>query len=318
MSASRRDFLMGLAAAGVVAKLPSPARASIRPTLLYPPMDLSYFDTPIHHGASEIRIGYASITWDGKDTQAIEDISSAGYPGIQLRANVVQEFPDPHALRELLAEHKLTFVAISSGVAPLDPAIRQSTIDGHVKNARYLKEAGGRYLQLIGASAKTQNFSADDYKYEGQLLTEIARRVAEYGIQTGFHNHMDSIGQTPEAIDAILDAADARYVKLELDTAHYVQGGGDAVAAIRKYRNRLLFLHLKDIKESSSKSGYEFAELGSGRIDFPAVFEALDSIHFRGWGIVELDGEHPGTTRTPKESAEISKAYLEQKVGIRA
>jgi inosose dehydratase len=71
------------------------------------------------------------------------------------------------------------------------------------------------------------------------------------------------------------------------------------------------------VKANSSKSGYEFTELGTGRVDFPAIFDALAGIHFRGWGIVELDGERPGADRTPKESASISKDYLEQKVGVR-
>jgi inosose dehydratase len=264
-----------------------------------------------------MKIGYAAITWNEHDAQAIEDISALGYAGIQIRANVVKEFPDPHVVRDMLAKHKLTFVAFSSGSAPLDPAVRQQTIDGHVKNAQYLKDAGGGYLQVVGASAKEQNFAASDYKYEGELLTEIGRRIADLGIQLGFHNHMDTIGQTPGAVDAILDAADPKYLKLELDTAHYLQGGGDPAAAIRKHADRLLFLHLKDVKNNTSKSGYEFAELGTGRVDFPAIFTALQAIHFHGWGIIELDGERPGADRTPKQSAEISKDYLVQKMGFR-
>jgi inosose dehydratase len=316
MFASRRDFVAGFAAAGLVSKFSSIAVANTLTRRLYPPMDLSYFDTPIHHGASEIKIGYAAITWGGNDRQAIEDISAVGYPGIQLRANAVTEFPDPHSLRDLLAQHKLELVALSSGTAPLDPAVRQSTIDTHVKNARYLKEAGGKYLQVIGGSLKDRAYTAQDYQYEGQMLTDIGRRVADYGIQTGFHNHMDTIGQAPDATAAILAAADPQYVKLELDTGHYAQGGGDPAAAIRTYASRLLFMHLKDVRNNSGKSGYEFCELGTGRVDFPAIFSALAAIHFRGWGVVELDGERPGATRTPKDSAGISKTYLQQKIGI--
>jgi inosose dehydratase len=128
---------------------------------------------------------------------------------------------------------------------------------------------------------------------------------------------MGTISQTPEGLEAILNAADPKYVKLELDTAHYLQGGGDPAAAVRKYSKRLLFLHLKDVKDAPTKGGYEFVELGEGRLDFPAVFGALKSVNFHGWGIVELDGEHVGAVRAPIESAKISKSYLEQKLGIR-
>ena len=314
MSLSRREFLARLAASGALIAIPHLPYADA--SVLYPPADLSFFENPLHHGGLDLKIGYSSITWHEHDKMAIEDLSSLGYPGIQLRANVLKEFPDPHQLHDLLAEHHLKFVALSSGNASIDPAQRQDTIDTHIKNAKYLQEAGGSFLQLVGGSAKGHTFTQSDYKYEGELLTEIAKHVADDGLQTGFHNHMGTIGQTPQAVDAILAAADPRYVKLELDVAHYLQGGGDPAAAIHKYARRLLFLHLKDVKDASNKNGYEFVELGQGRVDFPAIFAALRAIHFRGWAIVELDTVPAGADRTPKESAEMSKNYLEQKAGI--
>src|SRR2546429_7389578 len=32
-----------------------------------------------------------------------------------------------------------------------------------------------------------------------------------------------------------------------------------------------------------------FVELGQGKVDLPAVFDALHKVNFRGWAIVELD-----------------------------
>jgi len=323
MDVTRRRLLAGLAtvsAASVCSPLLQTAAAELTgPARLYPPMDLSLFDTPVHRGAWELRVGYAAITWDGRDAEAIEQISAVGYPGIQLRANVLKEHPDPKTLEAALAQHKLTFVALSSGGTELDPAKEKEMLDEHTQHAKYLHAAGGKYLQVIGAGnpkGGVANWTATDYKRQGYLLTEVGKRAAEFGIQTGFHNHMNTIGQAPEATDAIMEAADPRYVKLELDVAHYLQGGGDPAAAVRKYQRRLLFMHLKDTKPSSAHGGYEFAELGQGRVDFKALLTALKETHFRGWGIVELDGERPGSTRTPEESARMSKQYLES-LGVR-
>ena len=103
---------------------------------------------------------------------------------------------------------------------------------------------------------------------------------------------MGSLGQSPEEMDRVMDASDPRYVKLELDIAHCVQGGGDPVKAIQKYRDRLLFVHIKDVEsipKDESKRGrdFRFVELGRGRVDVPAAFKALEDIHFRGWAGVE-------------------------------
>src|SRR5207253_444700 len=78
-------------------------------------------------------------------------------------------------------------------------------------------------------------------------------------------------------------AADPKFVRLELDTGHYQQAGGDPAEAIRQHRDRLLFLHIKDLDSSN-----RFVELGRGRVNFKAVFAALDAIGFDGWGVVEL------------------------------
>ena len=111
----------------------------------------------------------------------------------------------------------------------------------------------------------------------------------------------------------MLAAADPRYVKLLLDVAHYQQGGGDPVAAIRRYRDRLLLLHIKDVESpvpSNREMPYRFVELGRGRVNITAVFDALREVGFGGWAVVELDSV-TDAARTPKESAAISKTYLE-------
>jgi hypothetical protein len=50
----------------------------------------------------DIQFGYAAITWQGQDRQAIEDVSAVGFKGIQLRTSALPEFGDkPAALNEV-------------------------------------------------------------------------------------------------------------------------------------------------------------------------------------------------------------------------
>jgi len=287
--------------------------------LLYPPMDLSYFDTPISPAPAEIRIGYASITWGGNDRQAIEDIASLGFRGIQLRSNVIKEFGSPAELRDLLEKHRLKMVALSSGGVRIDPALEAEEIAKHAANAKFVHDIGGLYLQVTDERPKDRTITAADYKRLGRLISEIGKRTADLGVPLGYHNHMGSLGERPEEVDQILEAADPRYAKLELDVAHYFQGGGDPAKAIEKYSDRLLFLHIKDVEglpeNTDAKRPYRFVELGRGKVDLPAVFDRLHKVNFRGWAIVELDAV-PDKTRTPKESGAISKKYLEEKLGV--
>ena len=184
-----------------------------------------------------------------------------------------------------------------------------------------MRAAGGLYLQMTdSARPKDRKPESKDFKALGGVLTEIGKRTADLGIPIAYHNHMRSLGEGPDEVDALMDAADPKYVKLLLDVAHYAQGGGDPAKAIRKYRDRILFLHIKDVESvaptAESTSNYRFVELGRGRVDLPAVFGALKEIKFRGWAIVELDSV-PDKARTPKESAIISKKYIEEKLGMK-
>src|ERR1700720_433956 len=312
----RRDFLTGAAAVAGLSCLP--LKPSTARELLYPPVDLSYFDTPIPPGPSEIHYGYAAITWGGNDRQAIDDVSALGFRGIQIRSNAVDEFSSIQALRDLLRRHNLTFVALSSGGVNID-GVQADEVAKHAAHAKFLHDAGGLYLQVTDDRPKNRAITSADYKKLGNLLTEIGKRTADLGVPLGYHNHMGSLGEHPEEVDQILEAADPRYAKLELDVAHYFQGGGDPAKAIALSSDRPLFLHIKDVEpvpgNADAKRPYRFVELGRGRVDLPAVFDALHKVNFRGWAVVELDVV-PDKTRTPKESGAISKKYLEEKLGV--
>jgi inosose dehydratase len=272
--------------------------------------------------AADIQFGYASITWGGHDDQAIADIAAAGYSGIQLRANILKEYGDkPNALADRLAAAHLAFVALSSGGVNIDPARRDEQIELHVGHAKFLKACGGKYLQVTDNRPK-RTVTPDDYRSLGALMTEIGKRTADLGIPLGYHNHMNNLGERPEEVDRILDAADPTFVRFELDVAHYRMGGGKPAEAIRKYAERLLFLHIKDLETpvpgatGDLSRSYRFVELGRGVVDLPACVAALKDISFKGWCIVELDAV-PDKARTPKESALASKKYIEDTLGLR-
>jgi inosose dehydratase len=315
-SLSRRQFIVSLGAVAAASVVPNKTLGGVFEPPLYPPLDLSYFDRPITPAPGMIRFGYAAITWSGDDTQAIKDISEIGFPGIQLRNNVLKDYGErPKALRDLLDQYKLEMVALSSGGVGIAAGTETNEIAKHVRNAKFVHDVGGHYLQVTdSARPKDRKPTPSDFKQLGRLLTEIGKRATDLGVPVGYHNHMGSLGEAPDEVDRIMDAADPRYVKLELDIAHYQQGGGDPARAIRQYHDRLLFLHIKDVESISTKDErgrtYRWVELGRGRVDLPAVFAALKDVKFRGWAVIELDSV-PDKSRTPKECAQISKKYVQ-------
>jgi inosose dehydratase len=260
--------------------------------------------------AASIQYGYAGITWGNDYMKAIDEIAAVGYRGVQLRAGdgLLERFGDkPLALRDLLAQKHLAFPVFSSGNLSIDPVREREMFDLHLQHAKFVHDVGGLYLQVIDERPKGRPVVADDYQRLGRLLTELSKRVRDTGVTLVYHHHMNSTGEQPQEVAAVLDAADRRVVRLLFDTAHYQQAGGDPASAIRQYREWIEVLHLKDVR--STPTGYQFVELGRGRVDLRGVFAALNEIAFKGWAVVELD-RVPDPGRTPKESAEINRRYL--------
>ncbi|WP_247231527.1 sugar phosphate isomerase/epimerase [Telluribacter sp. SYSU D00476] len=260
---------------------------------------------------SGIKIGYSSITWGGKDEQAIKDLASLGYKGVQLRANTFGPYRNKVSdLRRMLTENGLELCMFSSGNVEIDPAKEASTIDTHVAHASFVKALGGSSLQLTNnVRPKDRAPSVDELKRLAAVMNEIGKQTADMGVQAVYHNHMHQLGETPEEVDVIVQAMDPRYVKLLLDIAHYKQGGGEPEKAVLQYKNMIHALHLKDTKPADTKNGYKFVELGQGRVDVPAVFKALNKIKFDGWAVVELDGV-PDPEKSPLVCAEINKKFI--------
>ncbi len=261
--------------------------------------------------APAMQVGYAAITWGANITGAIEEVAAVGYRGIQLRGEAFAQYGDrPNDLRDTLARRGLTFAVLSSGNLSIDPAREKEEIATHTAHARFVRDAGGKYLQVIDERPKGRPVGADDYRRLGRLLTELGKRTADLGIPLVYHHHMNSTGEKPPEVAAVLAAADRRHVRLLFDIAHYQQGGGDPVAAIRTYRDSIDVVHLKDVRDKAGAAGYEFVELGRGRVDVPGALAALAEIVFGKCAIVELD-RVVDSGRTPKQAAEINKQYLE-------
>jgi inosose dehydratase len=83
------------------------------------------------------------------------------------------------------------------------------------------------------------------------------------------------------------------------DTAHIEAGGGNPVEVIKKYADRIKYIHFKDYYNG------EFLPLGEGHQKFDQMIQVLDGIGYDEWLTVELDSYND-----PKKGAEISFNFL--------
>jgi len=286
---TRRHFLAALGAAPVLA----PLAGLVQP-------------------AARFQLGYAAITWGGDDPKAIEDVAAVGFKGIQLRASAFDRWgATPGELKALLAAHRLAFPVLSSGNLNYQPAGVAANLEMHLTHAKFVRDAGGQMLQVIDEKPQGRAPTADDYARLADALNTLGTRTAAIGVPLVYHHHMNSTGEAPPAIEAVMADASAAAVGLLFDIAHYQQGGGDPVAAIRRYGPAIKVVHLKDVRPIDATPGYQWVELGRGHVDVKGCVAALKDIGFAGWAIVELDRVVDAGS-TPKSCAETNRAFVQQ------
>ncbi|MEV0617842.1 TIM barrel protein [Nonomuraea sp. NPDC050404] len=140
---------------------------------------------------------------------------------------------------------------------------------------------------------------AGEWPQYAARVQDATDRCRARGFEPVFHHHLGTYVETPEDIERLLELTD---VQLCLDTGHLLLAGGDPIAALRTWADRIGHVHIKDgdrrllaraledgvdLRELMGRGG--FPPIGDGELDLPAVVRALDETGFAGWIVVEQD-----------------------------
>jgi len=122
----------------------------------------------------------------------------------------------------------------------------------------------------------------------------VGKRLKEHGIQFFYHNHGFEFqpyknGQT--LFDLLMEKTDPELVKYEMDVLWTVHPGQDPVKLLKKYPNRWILMHLKDLAkgvEGNLSGGTDLKNdvaLGTGQTDYPALLKAAQEIGIKHYFI---------------------------------
>jgi sugar phosphate isomerase/epimerase len=269
-------------------------------------------------------VGYSNISWPPNElNRALETVSALGYQGVQLLGYVQEAYAGDMVaeLKERLQKLNLAAAALSCSKVKLRPDSPEEFTAQFRVYAEFLHSLGGKVLQLIDGGKPAGSYSVDQIKAMGAKMNELGKIAKDSGMMAGYHPHFGTFGETRAALGSVMDATDPRYVGLIADIAHLKLGGADPAEVIRTYRERLVLLHVKDVRrdaydlvhrgdrEGAEKLKFRFCEIGHGVVDYPAVTASLRESKFQGWAIVELDRFEPPHDG-PAESARINKDAL--------
>lgn len=289
-----------------------------------------------------IKIGNAPCSWgvefadDPRNpawTRVLDECKAAGYDGIEL--GPIGFMPeDPAVLGDALVARGLELIG---GVVfrPFHDAAKWDEVkDAAMRTCKSLVAHGAKHLVLIDSISPRRASTAgrpseaeqmDNVEWGGFIsrFRDISRMGSEeYGLTVSLHPHAAGFMDFEAEVERLLAEIDPALLKLCLDTGHSHYAGFDPVPFMQRHRDRLAYVHFKDIEPAvradvvAKRTDFYkacgqgiFCNLGKGMTDFHAVRKLLLDTGFDGWCTVEQDCDPAGPT-SPVDDARANRNYL--------
>jgi inosose dehydratase len=272
-----------------------------------------------------VHLGINPITWTNDDMPelggdipletCLAETREAGYSGTELGG----KFPrTSSALRPILERHHLKLVSgwFDGRILERDVAEEFAAITPHLT---LLRDLGCHHVVYADTSGR-QGFPpisqrpalADgDWPTYGRKVTELAERMAAFGVRMAFHHHMGTVVESAADIDRLM-ASTGEAVGLLFDSGHCLFGGGDPAAMLVCHVARVVHVHCKDVRrdvmERARREDMTFLDAvlagvftvpGDGGIAFAPLLRTLREADYAGWLVVEAEQDprtaHPLT-----------------------
>jgi inosose dehydratase len=296
-------------------------------------------NAPVSYGAFELTVGIDEATPDG--VHVLDAVASAGYSGIDL--GPVGYLGSPAELADRLATRGLGLAgaylelpyaddaALDHKLPELDAMLDTfDAVMGHVPGPPphpTIADAGSPERRARPGQAHADpSLGLDDGAWErfAAGLARVLARCRARGYEPTFHHETGTFVEAPWEIQRVLDISD---VRLCLDTGHFLIGGGDPLAALRKWGGRINHVHLKDARRATMQtliadgepvesvwSRDVFPRLGDGDVDVDGVLDVLRGNGFSGWLVVEQDT----LPNTPERFAQAASDQVANRDFLRA
>lgn len=189
-------------------------------------------------------------------TRFLDELARAGYEWLEL--GPYGYLPtDPRQLKDELDARGLKV----SGGTVFGALHRPDAWDEMLTQVRRVatltQAAGAHHLVFIppmyrdektGAFTEPSELTAAQWAGFGKNADRLGKLLLdEYDIRLVLHPHADSHIQTQPEIERLLNESDSRWTNLCLDTGHVAYGGGDNLDLIRRYGERVGYVHIKQM-----------------------------------------------------------------------
>jgi sugar phosphate isomerase/epimerase len=248
-------------------------------------------NTPLLRAQSNrCRIGITdwNLRLTGK-TEAIPLAAKLGFDGVQVscgRRVVDGKLPldNPETIATMKAlskEHRIPIDGTCLDRLHDDGLKSEKAAIGWVRDSIRITRDLGTQVILLPFFGKWSLNTREEMDYTGDALRDLGPEAEKAGVILGLENTISA-----EDNVRIMDRARSKAVLVYYDVGNSTNRGFDVVKEIRWLgKARICQMHLKDNPNL----------LGEGKIDFPAIMQAIRDIGFAGYANLETDAKSPVT-----------------------
>jgi sugar phosphate isomerase/epimerase len=170
------------------------------------------------------------------------------------------------------------------------------------------KLLGFDQLFMPAVPPEQRDMDAFGWRSLGRELGRLATRLADDGISLGYHNHnweLQPKDGATTALELIFSEAEGSPLTWQADVAWLVRGGATPDTWLRRFRNRLVSAHVKDIAPVGTRLDEDgWADVGAGVLNWHALWQTCRE-NGAQWMVVEHD-----KPSDPERCARASFAWL--------
>ncbi len=248
------------------------------------------------------RLGYSSITW-GREPDLDEmlgAISGAGWEGVEFIPVSLDWLGTPARLKGVLDRYGLPAVCMFGNVS-IEGDLAKA-LEKQRRIIEYTAELGGSVFCVLGPTRTPLRLpTEDEFQRAAEFCEKLIDHAEPLGIAVAYHAHPLCAVESEAELDRLLSHTDR--LKVCVDVSISEKMGEDPNAQFRKYRERLAYVHMKDVGHTK----FCIMGTGIGSLDFGQIRETLNEIGYDGW----VMGEMSSYADTPAaESCYQNMAFL--------
>lgn len=162
----------------------------------------------------------------------------------------VSMLDDPFRIRDAVAKHGLKLSALSSHSQLSKPEI---AVEYLKQAARFARECGAPILNTHEGHKQPWTTEEEDFVLIRYSIMEAVKVAEPRGIRLGLETHQ-TYSLVPDKYERILNLVNSPCVGANFDTGNAYLGGLDPIEQMKRFKNRIIHVHAKDISVEQSEA----------------------------------------------------------------